>query len=141
VKAVGKLKIAAGWEHLFARLEADTDATVRAEALKSLAVMEAARIGEATKVALPGQEKSGRVVALDLLPKTDMATKMMVAVLSDVIDTRTTEEKQAALITLGSLRTEHAEKVLDTLLTEMEEGKLSGEIHLELAEAIDSIGS
>jgi len=141
VKAVGKLKIAAGSEHLFARLEADTDATVRAEALKSLAVMEDARIGEAIKVALSDKEKSVRVVALDLLPKTDMPTEMMVALLSDVIDTRTTEEKQAALITLGSLRTEHAEKVLDTLLTEMEEGKLSGEIHLELAEAIDSIGS
>ena len=64
----------------------------------------------------------------------------MVSLLSNVIDTRTTEEKQAALITLGSLRSENAVKVLDTLLTRMSDGKLSGEIHLELSEAIDSVG-
>ncbi|MGC1244327.1 MAG: heme-binding protein, partial [Chryseosolibacter sp.] len=54
---------------------------------------------------------------------------------------RTTEEKQAALTTLGSLPAESTEKVLDTLLTDMSQGKLSPDIYLELSEAIDSTGS
>lgn len=141
VKAIGKLNIAEGAEPLFSRLKSDPDAAVRAEALKSLARMEDKQIGDAIKVALADKEKSVRVVALDLLPKTDMPEDVIVALLSDVIDTRTTEEKQAALITLGSLSSDNAQKVLDTLLTELSEGKLSGEIHLELAEAIDSTGS
>ena len=141
VKATGKLNIAAGAEALFTRLKSDSDPEVRAEALKALAVMEHERIGDAIRQALADNEKSVRVVALDLLPKTDMEPDVMVSLLSNVINTRTAEEKQAALITLGSLETEKTEQVLDTLLTKMDEGKLSPEIHLELSEAIDSIGS
>lgn len=141
VKATGKLGIYEGSQPLFTRLKSDPDAEVRAEALKALAVMEDDQVGEAIRQALSDKEKSVRVVALDLLPKTDMPKDVMVALLSEVIDTRTTEEKQAALITLGSLGSASTEKVLDTMLTEMSEGKLSPDIHLELSEAIDSIGS
>lgn len=141
VKAIGKLNIAAGTQPLFVRLKSDPAPEVRAEALKALAVMENAQIGEAIKQALSDNEKRVRVIALDLLPKTDMEKEVMVALLSDVIRKRTTEEKQAALITLGSVEAENAEKVLDSLLSEMGEGELSPAIHLELAEAIDSTGS
>lgn len=141
VKATGKLRIAEGSQPLVARLTSDPDAEVRGEALKALAVMEDEQIGEAIRVALADREKSVRVVALDLLPKTDMPKDVMVNLLSDVIESRTTEEKQAALITLGSLRAETTEKVLDTLLTDMSQGKLSPDIYLELSEAIDSTGS
>ncbi|MEX1240190.1 MAG: HEAT repeat domain-containing protein [Cyclobacteriaceae bacterium] len=141
VKANGKLKIPEGSQPLFAQLKSDPEPEVRAEALKALAAMEDDQIGEAIKQALSDREKSVRVVALDLLPKTGMPKNVMVALLSKVIDTRTTEEKQAALITLGSLGAEHTERLLDTLLTKMSEGELSPEIHLELSEAIDSTGT
>lgn len=141
VKATGKLRISEGAQPLFTRLKSDPEPEVRSEALKALAVMEDDQTGEAIKQALSDREKSVRVAALDLLAKTDMPKDVMVALLSKVIDTRTTEEKQAALITLGSLDADNTEKVLDTLLTKMSEGKLSPEIHLELSEAIDSTGS
>ncbi|HEX8038510.1 MAG TPA: HEAT repeat domain-containing protein [Chryseosolibacter sp.] len=141
VKATGKLKISSASGPLFARLKSDPDPEVRAEAVKALALMEDKGTGDAIRLALADKEKSVRVVALDLLPKTDMPKDEMVALLSNVINTRTTEEKQAALITLGSLGTERSEKVLDTLLTKMSDGKLAPEIHLELAEAIDSTHS
>lgn len=141
VKAIGKLNIPSGIEPLFARLKSDPDPDVRGEALKAIAAMEDARTAEAIRVALSDREKSVRVVALDLLPKTDMPGDVMVSLLSNVIDSRTMEEKQAALITLGTLPSENTEKVLDTLLTEMSEGKLPPDVHLELAEAIDSTGS
>ena len=141
VKATGKLNIPAGAVHLFARLTSDTDPEIRGEALKALAAMNNEKIGEGIRQALNDREKHVRVVALDLLPKTDMQKDQMVMLLSNVIHTRTTEEKQAALTTLGSLPPENSEKVLDSLLAMMEDEKLPREIHLELSEAIDSSGS
>ncbi len=141
VRAVGKLKIADDASRLFARLKEDNDAEVRGEALKALAVMDYDSIGAAIRQAFADKEKSVRVVALDLLPKTDMDKAVMVALLSDVIKTRTLEEKQAALTTLGSLKTDAVNPVLDSLLTKLDDGTLSPAIHLELSEAIDSVGS
>ncbi|HEU5148247.1 MAG TPA: HEAT repeat domain-containing protein [Chryseosolibacter sp.] len=141
VKATGKLGIAQASQELLAKLKTDSDAEVRAAALMAIAGMEHDLTNEAIQQALEDREKSVRVVALDLLPKTDIPKETMVALLSDVVKTRTTEEKQAALLTLGSLKEANAEKVLDTLLTQMSEGKLSPEIQLELSEAIDSTGS
>lgn len=141
VRATGKLGIAQASQELFTRLKSDGDAEVRAAALLAIAGMEHDLTNEAIQQALADREKSVRVVALDLLPKTDMPKETMVTLLSDVVKTRTTEEKQAALLTLGSLRAENAGKVLDTLLTKLSEGKLSPEIQLELSEAIDSTGS
>ncbi len=141
VRAVGKLKIAEASSVLFARLKSDPVSVVRTEALKSLVALGDARISDAIRQALSDREKSVRVVALDLLPKTGMPEEMMVSMLSEVIDSRTAEEKQAALTTLATLRTPDAVEVLGRLLTRLGEGKLSPEIHLELSEAIDSIGS
>lgn len=141
VKAIGKLNIHEASAPLFARLKTDQEPEVRAEALKALAVMEDDHIGEAIKQAFSDKEKSVRVVALDLLPKTDMPEDVMVTLLSDVINTRSTEEKQAALITLGSLPAEHSKAVFEGLLSKMAAKKLPAEIHLELAEAIDSTHS
>lgn len=141
VKAIGKLQIPEGSEALFTRLKSDADPKVRGEALKALAAMNDDAIGEAIRQALTDREKSVRVVALDLLPKTSMPKETMVALLSDVIKTRTTEEKQAALSTLGSIEVESRNNVLDSLLTQLAEGQLPAEIHLELSEAIDSTGS
>jgi putative heme-binding domain-containing protein len=141
VKALGKLDIDEASEQLFTQLKTDPDANVRAEALKALSIMEDPALADAITQAFSDEEKNVRVIALDLLPKTDMSKDVMVTLLSDVINTRTTEEKQAALITLGSLPVENSEKVLDDLLKKLESRKLPAEIQLELAEAIDSTGS
>ena len=127
---------------LFARLKEDKDPKVRVEALRALAAMEDKQIGKAIEQALSDQEKSVRVAGLDLLGKTNMSKDLMVTLLSDVINTRTTEEKQAALVTLGKLPVKNSQKVFrPACCTQMETGKLAPEIHLELAEAIDSTRS
>jgi putative heme-binding domain-containing protein len=65
----------------------------------------------------------------------------MVSLLSNVINTKTPEEKQAALQTLGSLPVANSGKVFQSLLQQMDNGKLSSEIYLELGDAIDSTRS
>ena len=63
--------------------------------------------------ALSDSEKQVRAVALDRLTDTNLPTDQMTTLLSEVIDTRTTEEQQAALLTLGTLPPDHAEPVLE----------------------------
>src|SRR5690606_32161923 len=50
----------------------------------------------------------------------------------------TTEEKQAAIVTLGKVPVAYSEALFNRLLDEMEADRLSPEVYLELGEAIDS---
>jgi quinoprotein glucose dehydrogenase len=141
VKAIGKLEINSAPELLVTRLKTDKDSEVRAEALKALAKIDYAKIGDAIKVALADKEKNVRVTGLDLLTKMNISKELMVTLLADVINTKTTEEKQAALMTLGTLPLENTQKTFEQLLTKLEAGKIPVEIDLELNEAIDSTKS
>jgi putative membrane-bound dehydrogenase-like protein len=141
VKAIGKLKIEQASPQLFARLKSDKQPEVRIEALRALAATEDAQLGKAVEQALSDKEKSVRVAGLDMMGDMDIPKDLMASLLSDVIEKRTPEEKQAAVLTLGTLPVENTEPVFAQLLTKMENGKLPKEIHLELADAIDSTGS
>lgn len=140
-KASGKLKINKASTQLLAQLKKDPSAEVRVEVLKALALLEGNHMDEAIKLALSDKEKSVRVAGLDLLSNLNISKELMVTLLSDVINTRSIEEKQAAITTLGTLPIRYSEKVFDQLLTKMETGQLPVEIQLELADAIDSTHS
>ena len=141
VKAIGKLKIDEGAPQLLARLKSDKEPQLRVEALRSLAAMEYKQIDMAIKQALSDKDKSVRIAGLDLLAKMDIPKELMVSLLAEAINTRTTEEKQAALLTLGNLPVENSKKTFEQLLDKMASGKLPREIHLELGEALDSARS
>jgi quinoprotein glucose dehydrogenase len=141
VVAIGKLKIPQSSAQLFTRLRTDRSADVRVAALRALAATDDPRMDEAIKQALADKEKSVRIVGLDLLGTMDIPKPLMVSLLSEAINTRTTEEKQAALLTLGTLPIEHSQKVFDQLLAKYQSGKLAPEVHLELGEAVDSTHS
>jgi putative heme-binding domain-containing protein len=138
VKATGKLKITQASAPLFTLLKNDKDPQVRVEALRALAVLEDKQIGQAIEQALSDKEKTVRVAGLDLLGKMDISKDLMVSLLKDVINTKTTEEKQAALVTLSKLPVAQTQPVLEDMLTKLEAGKVPAEIQLELSEAIDS---
>jgi len=138
VKAISKTGISQGAAPLLNLLKNDREASVRVEALKALAAMKDQQIGEAIKLALTDKDKVVRVAGIDLIGKMDIPKELMVSLLSDVINTKTMEEKQAALLTLGNLPVQNTSKVFDDLLKKMSSGKLSPDTYLELAEAIDS---
>lgn len=141
VKALGKLRYPDSYDQIFARLKSDADASVREESIRVLAKVNYAKINDVVKQALTDREKSVRIAGLDLLAKSDMEKSEMVTLLNQVIDTRTTEEKQAALLTLGSLPIANTQASFDRLLGKLEKKQLPPEIQLELAEAIDSTKS
>ncbi|MEQ1584453.1 MAG: HEAT repeat domain-containing protein, partial [Cyclobacteriaceae bacterium] len=140
-KASGKLKINKASTQLLEQLKKDPSADVRIEVLKALALLESNHMDEAIKLALGDKEKRVRVVGLDLLANLNVSRELMVTLLNDVINTRTIEEKQAAITTLGTLPIQFSEKVFDQLITKMEAGILPVEVQLELADAIDSTHS
>lgn len=141
VKAVNRLHIREASPSLLALLKNDQKPAVRVEALKALASMQDEHISEAIKQALTDKAKSVRIAGIGLIEKLNISKELMVSLLSDVINTKTPEEKQAALLTLGRLPVENSKKVFQDLLQQMANGKLSSEIYLELADAIDSTRS
>ncbi|CAN5248185.1 c-type cytochrome [soil metagenome] len=136
VKAIGKLGIEQGAPRLFAVLKNDSQPDVREAALRSLALMNYDQMDQAIEQALSDRQKNVRVAGLDLIADLEMAEDLRVSLLQDVINTRTTEEKQAALVTLGTVPVESSRPVLENLLTRIENEKLPPEIQLELSEAI-----
>jgi putative heme-binding domain-containing protein len=141
VKAVNRLNIREASPSLLVLLKNDQKSAVRVEALKALASMQDERISEAIKQALTDKAKPVRIAGINLIEKLNISKDLMVSLLSDVINTKTPEEKQAALLTLGRLPVENSKKIFQSLLQQMANGKLSSEIYLELADAIDSTRS
>jgi putative heme-binding domain-containing protein len=139
-KAIGKLRVN-GQNELFAHLKTDKDPAVRVQALWSLSDLKYDKMDDAIKTALKDNDKNVRVAALDLLPKSAMPKDVMVSLLTEVINTRTVEERQAAMITLGSLPLENTQTAFEGLLAKFEKGSLPPEISLELSEALDSARS
>jgi len=140
-KAIGTLKLDAAAPHLLARLKTDNQPEVKTEALRALSKLNTTLMQDGISTALADKDKNVRVAGLDLLGKVDIDKKVMANLLSDVIGTRTTEEQQAAITTLGTLPLDFSEKIFQNLLTKLESKKLANELQLELAEAIDSTKS
>lgn len=140
-KAVSKLQLKTTEPDLMGLLKKDPNAEVRIEALHALSGMGSPKISDAIQQALTDKEKSVRVAGIDLLGKTEVPTDLMVKLLSDVINTKSSEEKQAALLMLGKLPVAQSQKVFEAQLNKMAKGTLSSDVYIELAEAIDSTHS
>lgn len=137
-KAISKNDIKAGAPLLHTLLKTDAKAAVREEAIRALAAMQYEQVGEAIQLALTDKEKTVRVAGVDLISQMNIPKELMVKLLTDVINTKTAEEKQAALLTLGNLPADYTKPVFEGLLNKMATGKLPQDIFLELGEAIDS---
>jgi len=140
-KVMGQLQITQGIQGLLAHLQRDDDPEVRIASLKALVVLEGTHKDQAIQQALSDQDKNVRVAGLDLLSTLDIPKDLMVNLLQEVIEKRTTEERQAAVLTLGAIPLEYSQAPLEGLLARLEEGKLVPEIQLELAESIEATGS
>jgi putative heme-binding domain-containing protein len=141
IMAIAKLDIKEGSSHLFNILQKEKEPQERVEALNALAVMEDEQIDKAIQQAISDREKSVRIKGLELLATQDVSKELTAKLLAEVIRKRSPEEKQAAVLTLGSLPVSYSQEIFEDLLNQMEQEKLVPEIHLELAEAIDSTHS
>ena len=141
VNVIGKLKIEEGAPHLLEVMKRDRDSRVRVASLRSLSRLQGSQMDEIIQQALSSSDKELRVAGLDLLKQLDIPQQLVVDLLSEVIEKRTTQEKQAAVLALGDLSTSHSRSLFEGLLYQLEKGSLPPEIHLELSEAIEISGS
>ena len=141
IKAINRLTIKEASPKLLLLLKNDINTGVRVEALKALASLQDEWISEAIRHAMRDNNKVVRIAGIDLIDKLNISNDLMVSLLAEVIDTKTVEEKQVALQTLGKLPVESSKKAFEKLVMQMAEGKLSSAVYLELAEAIDSTQS
>ena len=141
VGALGQLKATEAAPALLTRLRLDPDPAVRVAALTALAQLGGRHAGQGVEQALADPEKQVRVVALDKLAETQLPPEQMADLLHDVIRNRTTEEQQAALLTLATLPLENTKPILEDLLQQLADGELPVSIQLELADAVDSTHS
>ena len=140
-KAIGKLKIKEAEPKLLALLKSDRVDPVRVEAILALSKIVPENISEPIEIAMNDKSKAVRVVGLDLLTKTDISEELMVNLLQDVIQNRTIEERQAALLSLGNLPNSANLELWNTLLADLKANKLPNEVMIELEEAIEETGS
>src|SRR5690606_6923414 len=117
-KAIGKLRIRQAVDQLAAGLK-DREASMRIECLKALVALEAPQQEQAIKLALADREKSVRVAGLNLLENMAIPKSVMVELLTNVIATKTTEEKQAAIVTMGKIPLENSQAAFVSLLDQM----------------------
>lgn len=140
-KAIALLDIKQAMPTLQAMVKKDAAPEARIQAISSLVTMGDPKLDDAVSHALSDREKKVRVAGLNLLQKMAISKELMVKLLSDVIATRTTEEKQAALLTLGKLPPGYSMKPLSAIMDKMAAGKLSPDLYFELGEAVDSTKS
>lgn len=137
IKAIGKLGILETEERLFAMLNDNSPYEVKNAALQSLAKMQSGKTPLAIERAIADSDKNVRVSGLNLMDQLDMDKDLKVNLLIDIIEKRTTEEKQAALNALGNVPAEFSKQGFARLLGQMENGSLDPEILLELSEAVE----
>lgn len=128
-------------EELFAILKSDRYPAIRVAAMKTLAALKDKKMDKAIEMALTDKDKTVRVAGLTIVNKLDIPKELEVNLLNNVIATRSMEEKQAAILTLGKVPLQYSASPIENLLNKMEKGMLSPELFLELGEAIDSTKS
>lgn len=140
-KAIARIGIETAGETLLSRVRIDADPEVRSAALRSLVELDVPQQAEAIKYALADKQQEVRVTGLDLVASMNIPRNTIVELLAEVIATKTDQERQAALLTLGKIPIEHTESLFESLLDDMAQNKLNPALYLELHEAIDSAGS
>jgi len=134
--SIGKLKIQEAEPNLLAILKSDPIDPVRIAAILALSKLNLENLSSPIEMAMNDKSKAVRVVGLDLLTKTGISEDLMESLLKDVIQNRTIEERQAALLSLGNLPNSANLDIWNLLLDDLKANKLPNEVMIELEEAI-----
>lgn len=139
VEVMGKIGLEEAVSALSRLLENDPAPQVREASLRTLLTLKGSPKTESIKMALADSQKEVRVAGLDLLKSIEIDEQVKVELLSEVIEKRTMEEKQAAVQALSALSSGASKPLFEKLVSHLEAGSLPAEIQLELSEALEEI--
>src|SRR5690606_19667305 len=139
VEVMGKIGLEEAVSALSRLLENDPAPQVREASLRTLLTLKGSPKTESIKMALADSQKEVRVAGLDLLKSIEIDEQVKVELLSEVIEKRTMEEKQAAVQALSALSSGASKPLFEKLVSHLEAGSLLAEIQLDLSEAMVEI--
>ena len=134
LRAIGPLPLKAAGPTI-AGIVADTERPylTRVTALKALDRLADPRLGEAVLKAVKDPESAVRIEGQRLLAK--LRPDDALPVLSGVLDSGQTRERQGAFATLASMPAGGADEIISRWMTRLKEGKVAAEVELDLLDA------
>lgn len=139
MRAAARLKLVSAADRLLDMLRSDSSPRVREASLLALVEMNASEIAKGIEIALTDKMKNVRVAGLGLIEKLEISEQLKADLLADVVEKQTTEERQAALMSLAKVQVDVVRPVLERLLVKLEQGTLQAEIELELYETLEAL--
>ena len=136
--AAGRLDMLDQVEALANMVLADSEPTVRIEALKALGRLGAA--GASFAVALRDSDPAVRTATVNLVPELGLDPVVAASLLGSVIDDGTLTEQQGALRMLGLIGGDGAREILGRLLNQLVAGGVNPGLQLDVAEAVEASG-
>lgn len=140
IDAVGRLRDEASADKLLQIVERDEKVENRLAALNALKRMAAPNIEQSISAALNDRSERVRSYALGLLPNLGFEPEKTVSLLQSSLQNGSLEEKQAAIATLSDLPASATKAVLLDLFGQLQAGRLSSSLELELSEAMKASG-
>lgn len=109
--------------------------------LPALNQLKYAGIESIIKSGMEDKEENVRTTALSLLNNSNVSKASLPAIVNAIFTKGGIKEQQQILVVLGKLDLEKTQSILDDLINQTRDKKLSPNLSLELKEAIDSSGS
>jgi putative heme-binding domain-containing protein len=132
-KLVAKLSIPGAGEPLAVLASNDNaNGNARLEALKTLAAMKDANLEKVTRAAVLSKDGKLRAQALQILAEMDPA--VAATMIDDMVNKGSVVEKQGAVLALGQMKGNAADKLIGGLLDKLIANQLPGEIQIEVLE-------
>jgi len=136
IRTAKRLKSKEQSDQLFELLKTSPFENVRAECIETLAKIKAANLAEAMQFALNDKSTSVRTRVLEHLPSSKINHEKAALLYSEILDSGSLQEKQAAYRGLGSLYNPQAREIIKAGLEAIKAGTLPKELHLDVVEAI-----
>jgi putative membrane-bound dehydrogenase-like protein len=136
IDAAGKLGLKAQAAAIVARLNSDPDPLVRVAALGALQTLAVPALEAGVRVAMADADSRVRTAAVSALPGMSIAAPVKVELLTSVIGSGSTAEKQSALRALGEVPGSESANTLERFAGDLAAGHIDPALQLDLLEAM-----
>jgi putative heme-binding domain-containing protein len=136
IEAAAKLGLKGEGATILARLKSDSDSSVRVAALQALQTLAVPELEPGVRAAMADADNDVRSAAITALPDMSIAPAAKVELLTTVVRTAGTSEKQSAVRALGSIPGPAAVDALSHLADDLAAGHVEPAVQLDVLEAM-----
>lgn len=137
---LGDLKITSANAQLVELYDATTDPKVKVAILPAINQLNYAQMDALIKKGMDDKDETVRTMALGLLDNKNMTKETLPVIVNSIFTKGTVREQQKMLEVLGKMDADKTQVILDGLIDQLKDKKLSPNLSLELKEAVDASG-